>query len=143
VKTHTEIAITIQCFINRHSFLLVMFCILMWLHFTCSLTDVDECEQQHRERQLGIENQCGPNAVLCRTTGTGGNSVMTMECVCRRGWTTPGSKDNYNSTLVAATLGCTVNIDDCAGPDVKCSNGGTCLDLIGGYACACPVGYTG
>lgn len=105
--------------------------------------DVDECERQHSERQSVVaEQQCGPNAVPCRTTGAGGNFVGSTECVCRRGWTTI-AKDSNNSTLVASTVGCTVNVDDCAGPDVKCANGGTCLDLIGGYACACPVGYTG
>jgi len=80
----------------------------------------------------------------CRTT-VGGVGVTTAECVCRRGWTAV-TRDGNNSTLTAAaaaTVGCTVNVDDCAGPDVKCANGGTCLDLIGGYACACPAGYTG
>jgi len=105
--------------------------------------DVDECERQHRERQTAvIEQQCGPNAVPCRTTGGGSNVAVTTECVCRRGWTTAASmtaaRDGHNGTLA-----CTVNVDDCAGPDVKCANGGTCLDLIGGYACACPVGFTG
>jgi hypothetical protein len=107
------------------------------------IVDVDECERQHRERQTAvIEQQCGPNAVPCKTTGGGSNVAATTECVCRRGWTTTAamtaSRDGHNGTLA-----CTVNVDDCAGPDVKCANGGTCLDLIGGYACACPVGFTG
>ncbi|XP_050061562.1 uncharacterized protein LOC114123496 [Aphis gossypii] len=113
-----------------------------WRGRRCEI-DVDECERQHRERQTAvIEQQCGPNAVPCRTTGGGSNVAVTTECVCRRGWTTAASmtasRDGHNGTLA-----CTVNVDDCAGPDVKCANGGTCLDLIGGYACACPVGFTG
>ncbi|XP_025418110.1 uncharacterized protein LOC112688909 [Sipha flava] len=113
-----------------------------WRGRRCEI-DVDECERQHRERQSVVtEHQCGQNAVPCRTTGAGGNSVGSIECVCRRGWTTV-AKESNNSTLVASTVGCTVNVDDCAGPDVKCANGGTCLDLIGGYTCLCPVGYTG
>lgn len=109
---------------------------------------MDECErqqqQQHRERQPAELQQCGANAVSCRTTG--GTGVTTAECVCRRGWATAvTTRDGNNSTLTtaAATVGCTVNVDDCAGTDVKCANGGTCVDLIGGYTCACPAGYTG
>lgn len=105
--------------------------------------DVDECERQHRERQsVANEQQCGPNAIPCKTSGTGSNSATVMECVCRRGWTSTVTRDS-NITLTASTIGCTVNVDDCVGPDVKCANGGTCIDLIGGYACACPAGYTG
>lgn len=104
--------------------------------------DVDECERQHKERQPAVDHQCGPNAVSCRPTGA---TTATAECVCRRGWTTAMATVamKENGTLTTAPLGCTVNVDDCAGPDVKCSNGGTCLDLIGGYACACLPGYTG
>ncbi|KAL5238430.1 hypothetical protein ACI65C_005840 [Semiaphis heraclei] len=117
-----------------------------WRGRRCEI-DVDECERQHRERQSAVvEQQCGPNAVPCRTTGGGSNVAATTECVCRRGWTTAAamttSRDGHNGTLAAA-LACTVNVDDCAGPEVKCANGGTCLDLIGGYTCACPVGFTG
>lgn len=109
----------------------------------CIIIDVDECERQIRERQPStVEQQCGPNAVPCRTTLS--NSAATIECVCRRGWTMAFmKKDGNNNNLTAANIGCTVNVDDCAGPDVKCANAGTCLDLIGGYACACPAGYTG
>lgn len=108
--------------------------------------DVVECERQYNERQSAVaEQQCGPNAVPCKAIGFGvSSSTGTTECVCRRGWTTTtATKDGNNGTLTAATIGCTVNVDDCAGPDLKCANGGTCLDLIGGYACACPPGYTG
>lgn len=98
--------------------------------------DVDECERQHRERPstAAEHHQCGPNAVPCRT-------AAGTECVCRRGWAT--TKDGHNSTYAVTALGCTVNVDDCAGPDLKCANGGTCLDLVAGYTCVCPIGYTG
>lgn len=32
-------------------------------------------------------------------------------------------------------------IDDCA--PAPCQNGGTCVDLVGGYRCDCKAGYTG
>lgn len=112
---------------------------VFFLAFSGRRADVDECERQHRERPstAAEHHQCGPNAVSCRTAAGAG-----AECVCRRGWTT--AKDGHNSsTYAVAALGCTVNVDDCAGPDLKCANGGTCLDLVAGYTCACPVGYTG
>lgn len=104
--------------------------------------DVDECERQNRERQpSATEQQCGPNALPCRTSQS--HSAATTDCVCRRGWTLASTKRDGNNNNLTAYIGCTVNVDDCAGTDVKCANGGTCLDLIGGYACACPAGYTG
>lgn len=106
---------------------------------------MDECERQHRERQSAAADlQCGPNAVPCKTTAVvAGIPGTASECVCRRGWTTAAAARDNGSLVAAALAGCTVNVDDCAGPELKCANGGTCLDLIGGYACACPVGFTG
>ena len=36
---------------------------------------------------------------------------------------------------------CEMNVDECSsGP---CSNGGECVDLVDGFKCICPLGYTG
>ena len=36
---------------------------------------------------------------------------------------------------------CEINVDDCE--NVKCKNGGNCVDLINTYSCNCPNGFSG
>lgn len=43
---------------------------------------------------------------------------------------------------------CEINEDDCGpgpprDPGPRCLHNGTCVDLVGGFRCACPPGYTG
>lgn len=35
------------------------------------------------------------------------------------------------------------DIDDCAGPGIRCLNGGTCVDGVGSFLCKCKPGTGG
>lgn len=47
----------------------------------------------------------------------------------------------YNHILKFSNLFVIPDIDECAGG--PCENGGTCIDLVGGFQCECPPQWTG
>lgn len=44
-------------------------------------------------------------------------------------------------TLMSSFL--SLDIHECVEYGNVCSNGGTCRNLMGGYICTCPIGWTG
>ena len=49
--------------------------------------------------------------------------------------------DQTNYCAIIAGVACSIDEDDCA--KEPCSNGGSCVDLLGGYRCACRLGFRG
>lgn len=82
-------------------------------------TDFNECAANE---EVNSKRPLGPciNAMACNNTPGG------FQCQCQEGW---GGQT------------CAKNLDDCAMG--QCRHGGTCIDLVNDYHCACSPGYTG
>lgn len=50
-----------------------------------------------------------------------------------------------NCTCLPGYVGpdCNIDVDDCAGPGVRCPEGRVCVDRVNGYSCECTQGYSG
>jgi len=113
-------------------------------------TNIDEC-------------QSSP----CANTGTCIDLVNSFRCACASGYTGSRCSSEVNSCLSAPCMNaatcytlpiaagsflcacaagytgrlCQTEVDECVSN--PCQNGGTCTDVVAGYHCNCPPGYTG
>jgi jagged-like protein len=130
---------------------------------------VDECQQNPCRNAVDCRNGAGNYTCRCLNGWVGRNCEINVNdcrgqcsngatcidlvddyhCACSPGFKGSHSAPKFNFEVVNLLTKfqletgrhCEVNVNEC--DSNPCRNGGECVDLINGFKCICPLGYTG
>jgi hypothetical protein len=131
-----------------------LFAVVVWTTAADALCLLGYIGTDCHEDPCSLLFQTCNSAASCTTVLDLGGAYQDYECVAPVNPTlgivsligkdattcAPGTYET-NGLLGLLVRTCSGNVDECASS--PCQNGGTCVDLINGYACTCTPSYSG